>query len=464
MSKPTVNGVISSSAVARPPAREDASQLHAQDQGHASQGRPSPGMLADVESPVPRRIRVPSLTESIPDDSSSPQYITDPAPPHAPFASSARRPQSTAANTSVRRSYPPLFLEVVPADQGGSFHDDQEIDGFVLRQPQPSRAELVDLNSQETPANTTSSSSLGSSAINANSTVKGTNEDNNDKNKCKDDRKGKGKDDDNNAKGRGKLKTKTRSDSPRPDTPRPDTPRPDTPRPDMPRPPTLLPDTPRPDLPDEGPVDPDDLDDFIRLWIRPSIPEFLRQPDLKGKDIEETVKQFVPSSQKLASASGTQQDLRRGPCPPIQRRHHSPEEPPAHASSSAEALICDGSTDGFYYGTAYAPNEMRLRYSKQDERNLTNFERIVQYNLAVVAGEVAYISSSVHNIENTIRRWEDATNARNNGIFPPPYQQQLPPSAIPHNILAPPPAGMPVEQQLVKKTLIPDNDAISTLE
>ncbi|KAL3305740.1 hypothetical protein RB213_004132 [Colletotrichum asianum] len=414
---------------------------------------------------------------------------------------SSLQAQSTTANTSFSQSRHALFMELIPA---GSGQDNQKFHGYIVGDHHKlSRAELVDLNSLKDPANTTYVSSDDSSDASEASTVAGIEKDGKGKSKgksnsrCEDDRKGKKKDDNgdyNNDKGM--RKDKTRPDASRPDVPPPDKPRPAAPRPD----------TPHPDVPDE---DPSENLHFTRQYIRQhfgqpvvsqpyakgikghkSVHSNLKgeqrvQSDLKGKKRvylkdRETVKQSAPSSPWDALASPARKSKKRAyfqgqetvkqPVPSSPwvglasvpqkawalYRYPSPDESPARTSSSAEYPVYDdGDRDGFYYGPAHDSSTMRLRYSNEEEEHLTNFERIMQHNVMAVAGEVAYIGASVRNMENTMRRWEDTSNARNNGIYPPVYQGQLPPSAIPHDVVPPPPAGMPVEQQRLRGSEAP---------
>ncbi|EQB53386.1 hypothetical protein CGLO_06896 [Colletotrichum gloeosporioides Cg-14] len=485
----TVDDEHSSSTTAQP----------TQDQEAAAEGPRSSRPLVNGGSPTPQRPRSDReylSTESTSNGVQNPQYATYPAPPRPPrpqVATLHSPPQSTAANTSATQPHRALFVEIYPA---GSGQDSQKCHGYIASDLKPACAELIDLNSLKAPAKTTNLSSGDSSDASEASTVAGIDKDGKGKGKgrCEDDRKSKKKDadeDDNNDKG-------MRKDKPRPDASRTDVPPPDKARPAAPRP-----GTPLSDVPDK---DPSENPQFTRQYVREYFGQpVVAQPYLKGlkrvhsdfkgeqrvqpnfngkkrvyfKDQEtvkqpapsspwdaptsldrkskkrtyfqgqETVKKLVPSSPWVGLASVPQKtwDLDRYP---------SPDESPARASSSADYPVCDdGDCDGFYYGPAHNSSTMRLRYSNEEEEHLTNFERIMQHNVMAVAGEVAYIGASVHNMENTMRRWEDASNARDNGIFPPPYRGQLPPSAIPHDVLPAPPAGMSVEQQRLRGSEAP---------
>ncbi|KAF4814707.1 hypothetical protein CGCSCA5_v007635 [Colletotrichum siamense] len=474
----TVDDERSSSTVTQPPAREDAvQQPPTQDQEAAAQGPPSSRPLVNGGSPtpqIPRSIRVSSPTESTSNGVQSPQYATYPAPPPPPrpqFATLYSPSQSTAANTSATQSHA-LFVELLPA---GSGQDNQKFQGYIAcDHNKPARLEVVDLNSLKDPANTTYLSSDDSSDASEASTVVGIDKDakgksngksnGKSKGRCEDDRKGKKKyDNEDNNNDKGMRKDKTRPDTSRPDVPPPDKPHPAAPRPD----------TSHQDVPD------DENPRFTRQYIREHFGQpVVSQPylkglkghrrvhsnfkdeqrvqlDLKGKKRvyfkdQNTVKQPVPSSPWVGLASVPQNTWAPG-------RYPSPDESPARTRSSAEyAVYDDEDRDGFYYGPAHDSSSMRLRYSnEEEEEHLTNFERIMQHNVTAMAGEVAYIGASVRNMENTMRRWEDASNARNNGIFPPTHQGQLPPSAIPHDVLPPPPACMPVEQRRLRGSEAP---------
>ncbi|KAF5521171.1 hypothetical protein CGCA056_v007149 [Colletotrichum aenigma] len=501
----TVDDERASSTVAQPPAREDAvQQPPTQDQEAAAQGPRSSRPLVNGGSPtpqIPRSIRVSSPTESTSNNVQNPQYATYPAPPPPPrpqfatlyspsqstaantfptsqsTAANASLPQaqSTTANTSYSQSHA-LFVELLPADSG---QNNQKFQGYIAcDHNKPARLELVDLNSLKDPANTTYLSSDDSSDASEASTVVGIEKDGKGKStgksngksngkskgRCEEDHKGKKKydnEDDNDDKGMRKDKT-------RPDTSRPDVPPSDKPRPAAPRP-----DTPHQDVPDDK--NPQSTRQYIREHFGQPV---VSQPYLKGlkghkrvhsnlkdeqrvqldltgkkrvyfKD-QNTAKQPAPSSPWVGLASVPQNTWALD-------RYPSPDEYPARTRSSAEyAVYDDEDRDGFYYGPAHDSSSMRLRYSnEEEEEHLTNFERIMQHNVTAMAGEVAYIGASVRNMENTLRRWEDASNARKNGIFPPTHQGQLPPSAIPHDVLPPRPACMPVEQQRLRVSEAP---------